>query len=130
MRRPARQLLVSWLPPVLWAALIFILSAQPSLPKTGPSIPHLDKLAHLVMYGVLGYFTTRALRRAHNLPLPTAIPLAILIAALYGASDEWHQSFVPPRTPSLADWLADVTGATLAQLVHWYDSRRSNKTNR
>jgi VanZ family protein len=125
-----RQIMISWLPPVLWATLIFVLSSQPSLPDTGPSFPHKDKIAHLVIYGFLGWFTTRALRRAHDLPLPTALLLGILLCALYGASDEWHQSFVPPRTPSLADWLADVTGASLAQLVHWYDARRGTKTNR
>jgi VanZ family protein len=130
MNRSPWHRIVAWLPALLWASLIFFLSAQPVLPKTGPSIPHADKLAHLVMYAILGFLTTRALRRAHNLPLQTAIPLAILIGALYGASDEWHQSFIPPRTPDMADWIADVTGTTLAQLVHWYDSRRSKKTHR
>lgn len=39
--------------------------------------------------------------------------LAIGLAALYGASDEWHQSFVPTRTGSIDDWLADTFGAFL-----------------
>lgn len=43
------------------------------------------------------------------------------LGGLYGALDEWHQSFVPGRTPDATDWLADVAGViagySLASLV-------------
>jgi VanZ family protein len=45
--------------------------------------------------------------------------LAILIAAVYAASDEFHQIFVPGRGASVHDVMIDVCGATLAQLVIW-----------
>ena len=35
------------------------------------------------------------------------------MGALYGGSDEWHQSFVPGRSPTLGDWVADVAGVVL-----------------
>ena len=44
-----------------------------------------------------------------------AIPhvMMVVIGAFYGASDEWHQRFVPGRSPSLGDWAADVAGVVL-----------------
>ncbi len=93
-------------------------------------VPFFDKWAHLAAFGLLGFLITHTLRRAHNLELRRAAPLAILLVAVYGASDEWHQSFVPGRVPSVLDWLADVTGGALAQLIHWYDTRPSRKTSR
>ena len=119
-----------WFPAVLWAVLIFLLSAQPLIPEVGPRFPHKDKIAHLVIYAALGWLVGRALRHGHRLALPNAVVLAIFITALYGASDEWHQSFVPNRTAEIADWLVDVLGAALGQIAHWYDARKSSKTNR
>ncbi len=86
---------VFWLPAMLWAATLFVLSAQP-LPKIGPQFHNVDKIHHLIAYAVLGALVMFALRRAHNLPLPKAALLAILIASAYGATDEFHQRFVPP----------------------------------
>jgi len=86
-----------------WAALIFAASSQPGSSVGLP--PPWDKLAHLITYAVLA-----GLLRAGGLaPAP-----ALATAALYGLSDEWHQSFVPGRDASLADWAADVSGAVLA----------------
>jgi VanZ family protein len=39
--------------------------------------------------------------------------LVIGLCALYGASDEFHQAFVPYRTPDILDWITDVAGAAL-----------------
>lgn len=34
-----------------------------------------------------------------------------MIAAWFGALDEVHQAFVPPREAGVQDWLFDVAGA-------------------
>jgi VanZ family protein len=39
--------------------------------------------------------------------------IALLIAAAYAATDEWHQSFVPSRTAAFDDVLIDSTGALI-----------------
>jgi len=39
--------------------------------------------------------------------------LPILIAVLYGVSDEFHQSFVPARDASVMDLVSDTVGAFL-----------------
>ena len=42
---------------------------------------------------------------------------AWLVASLYGIVDELHQSFVPGRVCSVADWVSDALGAALAVVV-------------
>jgi VanZ family protein len=45
--------------------------------------------------------------------------LAALVAAAYGATDEWHQHFVPGRTMEMADLAADTSGAAAAAVAAW-----------
>ena len=113
---PRTRAWVSWAPAVVWAAVIFVLSAQPSLPSTGVS----DKHAHLVTYALLAGLclmglTGWRLRRIAGGP----VLVAFVMAVLYGVSDEWHQSFVPGRTPDAADVVADAIGAALALGGAW-----------
>ena len=44
---------------------------------------------------------------------------AVLLAVVYGATDEWHQSFVPGRTPELRDLFADAVGSAFGASVVW-----------
>jgi len=71
-----------------------------------------DKLLHLTEYAGLGLLWCRALR-SEGLGWPSAILLSTLAVMTYGASDEWHQSFVPLRDSSVRDWLADMLGGAL-----------------
>lgn len=43
--------------------------------------------------------------------------VSVLFCALYGLSDEWHQSFVEGRDADIYDWFADMLGAVLLVLV-------------
>jgi VanZ family protein len=131
-----RSNLISWTPPVLWAVLIFLLSSisfEPA-PEEQPGFLeryHLDKSVHILLFGALTGLLLRTLRSSTALRLPTAVLLAILITSAYGASDEWHQSFVPGRDASVADWFADSCGAIIAAVAYCrYESRTSTKTNR
>jgi VanZ family protein len=82
------------------------LSSAPDLP--GPSwLPYGDKVGHLGLYGILGV-TLAWGRESSGASVPHA--LLILLGVLYGLSDEWHQSFVPGRTPSTGDLVADSVG--------------------
>ncbi len=49
--------------------------------------------------------------------LSTIVALAVIATSLYGASDEWHQAFVPMRESSIRDWYADVIGAALGSVI-------------
>jgi hypothetical protein len=97
-------------PPVAWAALIFILSHQPTIAPGVLLFAHADKLAHGLAFAILSGLTARAVRAAGWGTLRILLAAAT-VASLYGAMDEWHQSFVPGRDPDPWDWVADTAGA-------------------
>ncbi len=105
-----------WLPVVAWAALIFVLSAQPDL-GTGLGVwdTILRKLAHMAEYGLLLFLLWRPLRELMD--ERTAIFAAFAIALAYAASDEWHQSFVEGRHGTPVDVAIDAVGMAVAALL-------------
>ena len=101
--------LISWIPAGLWAALLFFLSAQSSLP--GETLfPFGDKVAHFCMFAVLGVTLAWGGR---NWRRRRALGALVLIGVAFAATDEWHQAFVPARDPSYGDFVADVLGVLL-----------------
>jgi VanZ family protein len=56
--------------------------------------------------------------------------MALLMAVLFAASDEFHQSFVEGRTSTLRDVLIDALGSTLALLGAVVYSSNSNSSRR
>ncbi len=108
-----------WVPVVLMAALIWIGSSLPPGDIRLPRFPHADKVLHAVVFGFFSLTVSRALHRGHgHAPLKTAL-LSIAAASVYGAADEFHQSFTPGRMPDVWDWVADTTGACVAQSGHY-----------
>lgn len=67
------------------------------------------KAAHMSEYavlGMLGLWTFRSWR----LPQKRAVWFALLCSALYAATDEFHQLFVPGRSGQITDVLFDTVG--------------------
>ena len=103
----------------LWAlALAFaVVLASGNNPAPPPvSFVGVDKVAH---FGVFGLLATAVLR----------VPFvwrrqgwrswwAVGAVAVFGATDEWHQSFTPGRAVEFADWIADTAGALLAVTLY------------
>jgi VanZ family protein len=120
---------IAWLLVTLYCSVIFLQSAFPT-PGGFPGIPGMDKLAHLLIYLLLGLLFGRAYRLTFSgIPVPTLFLLAWLSTALYGASDELHQAFVAARSADLLDWFADAAGAALGAGLHlWLAGRQSSGT--
>lgn len=95
---------------LVWMALIFYLSAQPSLGLPG-LFEGQDKVMHFVTYGVLGFLVARGIGPVRGEFSWRRMFAAIAFTVAYGISDEFHQSFVPGRSPSVFDLLADALGA-------------------
>lgn len=106
-----------WAAAVAWMGLIFYLSAQSTLPSLAPFVPGLQAIAgHVGAYAVLAVLLQGALAGAG---VQRAGWWAIVLAALYGMSDEFHQSFVPGRDPDVFDLAMDTVGASAALLARW-----------
>lgn len=115
--------------------LIFVISSleQPPLPMPEFEWLTIDKLYHFIEYAILGGLLTRALVKAKLAIVPSrwVWHVAAVLSILYGASDEWHQSFVPGRFATLADWVADALGAIGGVLgVYLYYKKQSVISNR
>jgi VanZ family protein len=107
-----------WAPVAIYMALIFAGSSLSRPPQVGPDVS--DKLLHFVVYAGLGVVLVRALSRRWTAPVTARVAVrAALIAAVYGASDELHQAFVPERDSEVLDVAADAAGAAIASGALW-----------
>lgn len=102
-----------WIPAFAWAALVFTLTSIPN--PDLPDVPGGDKVAHTMMYAVLGALVAYALAPSRR--RGTWLWVAFAATAAVAALDEVHQRYIPGRSESVADWIADVSGAGLALLV-------------
>jgi len=91
---------------------IFFLSHQPGGSLPLPALAGLDKVLHAMAYAVL------ASTVLHAFPAPADRSagrwhrvMVVLFCVLYGVGDEIHQSFIPARTATGGDLLADAAGA-------------------
>lgn len=116
-----------WIPALGWALTIFALSSIPGSAIPEGPVPETDKLVHIALYGVLGFFCARALaarirgaRRDGKLIFAGA-----LLATAYGVTDEIHQIFTPHRSCDWHDVVADAIGGLLGAFVatRWLASR-------
>jgi len=139
-----RLFLRYWLPLLVWMWVVF--SASSDRLSFGHSsriiapiarwlFPHLSdeavhtivvlvrKCAHVGEYAVLALLLWRALNRSSALkPRPwqwSKAGVVLALVALYAASDELHQVFVPSRQGSIWDVLLDTFGAALGLLGLW-----------
>lgn len=112
--------LLPWVPVVAVMAVIFVLSSQSGLKVSED--PAVDKpfrvSGHLLAYAVLAGTSLVALSWGRQPRLRDAA-VALVIAVLYGLSDELHQSFVPDRTGRLDDVVTDTVGALIGIGIAW-----------
>lgn len=139
-----KSFLKYWLPILVWLAVIFSASADsrsyqhsstlfeplihwlfPHMPQAQVEIIHhcFRKCAHLTEYAILALLFWRAL---HKPVKKSSRPwrweeagLSLSFVFLYAATDEFHQIFVPTRTPLVSDVLIDTSGGAIALLFLW-----------
>jgi len=125
-----RALLGRWGLLVAYSALIFVLSSRSDLPEIERlEFPGADKIQHGVAYAVWGFLGSSAVSATWpGLSRPAVLCTAWLLGALYGASDELHQRFVPGREADPLDLAVDAAGSLLGAALHaawrWRRERR------
>lgn len=108
-------------PPLVLMTLMWFLSSQPDL-STGLGLVDLigRKIVHAASFGALCLLWWRALPGIGA----AALAVPFLLAAGYGAVDEYHQTFVAGRVGSPIDVAIDAAGAAIAIVLI---RRRSNR---
>ena len=144
----------TWAPVVIWMCVIYAMSAMPGetsgdtsgmLVRIALSILSflfgeeaaagvpvdalhmlIRKAAHMTEYAILFLLAFRALRK-EGAKRPGLYALAL--CAAYAATDEFHQSFVDDRGPSVIDVGIDTLGAGLARgishIIHTIKRKRN-----
>jgi VanZ family protein len=110
---PAVRFAWTWLPAVLYAAAIFVVSSIHA-PIRRPSFPMNDKLIHMVQYAGLAWLWFRAFSFGTRLDRKWIVILTLSITAVLGGLDEWYQVLNPTRSSDSLDFLADMLGGTIA----------------
>lgn len=109
------EIILAFLPAVIWAVFIYFLSSQQVLPSFTISTWDFvfKKSAHVFSYAVLYILLFRAFHKSSPLSGKQVwlMPLALTLA--YAGFDELHQSLVPSRHGSVRDIGFDILGASL-----------------
>lgn len=82
-------------------------------------------IGHFAEYLLFGVVLANALRL--HLGLRRTLVLAILIASVYGVTDELHQYFVPMRSCDPTDWLVDTVAGAVGAAIACGVLRRRTK---
>lgn len=79
---------------------------------------------HVTEYTILASLVILSLKRGLGWSLGRAILVTVLLCFAYASSDEWHQTFVPPRDGCFRDVMIDMIGVALASLWFWKRSKK------
>ncbi len=91
-----------------WMVVIFTLSAQSSM-QVPTLFLYQDKVLHSLLFGALGFFCALLVMSDGSRPTLWHVLVVSLLVMGYGGLDEYHQSFVPGRTPDILDLAADTS---------------------
>lgn len=107
-----------WLPPILWAVMIFKFSSGrvPVASQVYWQDFIVKKTGHVILFSTLSVLIYRGLV-GEGLNRKKAAILAVITAFLYGASDEFHQMYTQGREARIRDVLIDGTGAGLITFI-------------
>ena len=148
----ARPFIKYWLPVLIWMVVVFTASSDAhsydrSSRIIGPLLrwlfPHISantvdwvvfiarKCAHVAEYAILALLLWRALRRpqrGQRRPWKwQEAGAALLLVAAYAVTDEFHQIFVPTRTPAVHDVIIDTLGGAAGLFALWLIGRRQKR---
>jgi len=103
---------------ILWMALIWVVSSIPAQELPELRILGFDKLAHFGVYFVWGMFVNLHLKARQCKPRVRLIVFCLMIIS--AGLDEYHQRFIPGRSVSIYDFVANALGLlTAATLGRW-----------
>ncbi len=116
-----------WLPVIAWMIVIFIGSSIGNVPRVGDKTTDgvVHRVAHVLEFAILGALLLRATSKAKPITKRDLI-VSLIVVAVYGASDEFHQRFTPGRSSEGLSVLFDTAGGVIGVWSYqWWRRRRS-----
>jgi len=106
---------ISWIITIIMAVIIFYVSSST---LTGPTsgTGYMSYIYHFTAFSYLSLFLLISLTKGK--PIRDLIVLGILLAIIYGISDEIHQYFVPGRQSALKDILVNSIGIFITGIAY------------
>ncbi|NTU89318.1 MAG: VanZ family protein [Actinobacteria bacterium] len=106
---------LAWFLALAWAGVIFFISSQPAsaLPF---NLGEWSYFVHFCVYWILAVLLVGALNVPWRKSWMMAV-VAMVLASLYGITDEFHQYFVDGRCAETLDWVVDTAGGTIGALA-------------
>ena len=127
-----KKFLKYYLPVIIWAGIIFYFSSRPGLRYFSENIKEiiLRKGAHFVEFSILAILLWRIFYFAHNVKIKKAYFFSLILAIIFGFSDEWHQTFVFSRKGKIIDTAFDAVSIFLMlELVLVYTRKKITSKN-
>ena len=106
---------------IFWESSIGDYSIVPGVSDGHNDIP--SSIVHVTTYLILSFLLIRSFI-VSGVAKNKAMIYGFLIAIAYGATDEWHQFFVPGREMHFGDWLLDVSGSLIVLTFYKYKIKK------
>jgi len=108
------------IPAIIVMIVLFMLSTLPGNDPLLNSFHFSDKVEHFIAYFVLGitFCIWIPSKNWFSKPFICSI-IVVVLCTLFGASDEYHQTFVFGRSGNLYDLAADFTGGLIAVFAYF-----------
>ena len=94
---------------ILYCGIIILLSHQKQLPTISVSIHFIDKFYHFVEFSLCAGLVYCAWSYKKN--------YILFLLIIFAASDEIHQYFIPGRSSSIFDFIADLVGILMVYII-------------
>ncbi|NLK49424.1 MAG: VanZ family protein [Candidatus Cloacimonetes bacterium] len=123
--KPVKSARLPMLLTIIWWVAIWVVSSLPADELPTVDEVGVDKLAHVGVYFILGILLDTWLRRK-GLTLKQRLGVFAL-AVISAFADEYHQHFIPGRSVSIWDFVANASGLVLAWLWRFIRHDKSKR---
>jgi VanZ family protein len=110
-------------PAIAWGVIILLLTLAPG--KTLPNVPifGIDKIVHFIIFGLLLFLSLYSNKNRYNRKIALS---SLIICIGYGIIIEFIQEYIPGRSFSIYDILANSIGVGLGYLFfQWVVNKKT-----
>ena len=108
-----------------WMGVIFYLSSISSFKVPDRLVNSISSnIAHFTEFFILCMLLFRAIKKSTRWEIKKIIIASCVFSVIYAFLDEFHQSFVPGRFPSIGDIFVDTLGISSFGCIMWKENKK------